>query len=424
MRKFVIAISSISLMLMLIFNYAYGVKVIRFVTWGDTAMFDELGGLFTKKRPDIKLEVIGVPAISWGELFDKMKIMVAGGDPPDIAYIAIEGTQLFAEGGLIIPLDKYIERDKEELKDFFSDAHPKLIEVFKYKGYQYSLPFEWNNMVIFYNQNVLDDAGVAYPVKDWTVDDFIKVGQKVSKDIDGDGKTDIWGYHFSVQYFACLVPWMFLAGGNVLNDDWTQSRLDDSKTIDAVKLLTDFVWKYKISPLPEPGQGWGACVAPFVNNRAAFFGGGRWPVASLRDANFTRYDVQYMPKWRTQNVIYGVGGYPIFKASKNPDEAWEFAKFLTTYEAQAYATKRGYSIPGRRSVAYSDSMFYLPPKNARIYYESLDLAIPVPSPPEYGRVESVLMREFSSAVLREKTPEAAMAAAHREISDLLKARRK
>ena len=66
------------------------------------------------QRSDIKVEVQGIPANSWGELMQAISVNIAGGDVPDIADIASEGQRSLRPPVLFIPIDEYLERDKEE----------------------------------------------------------------------------------------------------------------------------------------------------------------------------------------------------------------------------------------------------------------------------------------------------------------------
>ena len=104
------------------------------------------------QRSDIKVEVQGIPANSWGELMQAISVNIAGGDVPDIADIASEGQRSFAASGIIIPIDEYLERDKEEMKETLDEIDPALMETMKYDGKTYCLPTVWNNILLYYNK--------------------------------------------------------------------------------------------------------------------------------------------------------------------------------------------------------------------------------------------------------------------------------
>jgi multiple sugar transport system substrate-binding protein len=160
----------------------------------------------------------------------------------------------------------------------------------------------------------------------------------------------------------------------------------------------------------------------FAAGKVSMMGGGRWPVLFLSRQNMTDFDVVAWPKWRDQVTEFGVGGFPIIKATQKREEAWLWVKFLTSKPVFEYHAGLGSSIPARRSVAYDEKiMAKLPPKNWRAYYESIEApnARPVPSPPEYNTVESIFRRPLGVALANEQPAKAAMEAAHKEISEVL-----
>jgi len=287
---------------------------------GGVAGFQARADEFMKTHPNIKVKVEGVPANSWGEFLQGIEVNIAAGDIPDVADIASEGQQTFAKSGLIAPIDDYLKRDQAELKPTLDDINPRLLDALKIDGKTYGLPTVWNNMVIYYNKKVLQEAGLQPPKSVWTIDDFINMSEKVVANNNG-GQNDKWGYVFANQYFLTLVPWMLANGGNVLTDDWTASRLQDPNSIAAVQMLHDFVYKYKISPPIDAGI---ADTDLFEQNKLAFMGAGLWDVNTLKLAKFNPddYDVVPFPQGKTNHEVVGIGAAPIFTASQHKDEAW------------------------------------------------------------------------------------------------------
>ena len=158
--------------------------------------------------------------------------------------------------------------------------------------------------------------------------------------------------------------------------------------------------------------------------KIAMAGGGRWPVLQMTKAGFSDFDIQYFPRWKAQVTEYGVGGFVILKSTKYPQEAWKWAKFLTTKGAHEILTKVGQAIPARRSVAVSPAMFELPPKNAKIFYESIEgpNAKPVPSPGTYNRIEATWRRYLGRVLANEMAPAAALEEADKEFTTILASR--
>jgi multiple sugar transport system substrate-binding protein len=389
-------------------NYSIGV---------DRPMWDTLISEFTKANPGIKVVYQPVPGVSWGDYFDKLATMIAGGNPPDISRIATEGSRLVVSRGLPMPLDDFMKGDPD-IAEFLKDVNPRLLEIFRIGGKTYMFPFDWNDMIIYYNTKMFEKEGLRPPQKDWTKDDFLKLAQQLTKR-SASGEAQIFGFGFAVQYFSGTMPWMFANGTNILSDDWTKSNLKDPRVLEVMQFLQDLVWKYKVSPKPPASHA--DIYSLMAAGKIAMAGGGRWPVLQMTQAGFSDFDIQYFPKWRTQTTEYGVGGFVILRSTKHPQEAWKWVKFLTSKQALEIMTRLGQAIPSRRSVALSPAMFMLPPKNAQIFYQSIEgiNAKSVPAPAAYTRIEATWRRYLGSVLANEMTPAAALQACDKEFADIL-----
>ena len=65
-----------------------------------------------------------------------------------------------------------MKRDAAELREYFADVHPSLVESMMYEGSLYQLPVEFNAADMYLNNQVLKRAGADFPAADWTRDDF------------------------------------------------------------------------------------------------------------------------------------------------------------------------------------------------------------------------------------------------------------
>jgi multiple sugar transport system substrate-binding protein len=132
------------------------------------------------------------------------------------------------------------------------------------------------------------------------------------------------------------------------------------------------------------------------------------------------YDVVPFPRGKTNNTVIGIGAAPIFKASQHKDEAWEFAKYLSSKEFQdTFVVADGWSIPAVKSAAEKLQATEGFPKNGSIFYDSADTGVLVPAPSAYGEIEAALTREFGAAMANSKSVEEAMAAADKDVTAAL-----
>ena len=127
---------------------------------------------FQAAHPGVTVKFTGTTGTDWNDFFSKLLTQIAAGNAPDIASVATEGLQLFAAKGLAHPLDDYVKRDATELKSYFSDVHPSLVEAMMYQGHLFELPTDFNAGNMFYNAKLFSSVGVDRPADDWTRDDF------------------------------------------------------------------------------------------------------------------------------------------------------------------------------------------------------------------------------------------------------------
>jgi multiple sugar transport system substrate-binding protein len=390
-------------------NYSSGV---------DKELWDGIIATFHEQNPNINVTYVPIPGDSWGEYFDKIATLIAGGSAPDVVRVAIEGTKLFVAKDLAMPLDDFAEGD-EEIAEFRDDVNEQLLNVFVIDGNTYQFPFDWNNMVMFYNTAMFEEAGLERPAEDWSVDEWLEIAQMLTKRTAGSNEPEVFGFGTAVQYFAGMMPWIFNFGGNLLSEDWTESQVNSPEVVEAITFMRDLIWEHEVAPQAPSSHNDILNLA--ASGRLAMWGGGRWPTLTLTRAGFYDFDVQYWPVQRTQITEFGVGGFPILKSTQHADQAWSWVKYLTTKEAFEVITKLGQSIPARRSMAQSESMFELPPTHANIYYESVDSrpARAVPSPAQYNVVEATMRRYLGQILANEIAPEEGLDSAHAEVSEIL-----
>ncbi len=103
------------------------------------------------------------------------------GDTPDIMFSAIEGFAETANRGLLRDLGPIIDADPTA-KAVLDELDPNLLDGMRTRstGQLNFFPTEWNNIVVYYNKDMFDKAGVAYPADDWSWADFRETAKKLT----------------------------------------------------------------------------------------------------------------------------------------------------------------------------------------------------------------------------------------------------
>jgi multiple sugar transport system substrate-binding protein len=379
---------------------------------GHVARFNEI-------YPDVTVNLIGVPGEIWSDYLQGTATLIAGGETPDIIWVATEGVRFLVDLGLMTPLDDLIAQEGDALQPYFDDIAPALLDSMRVDDSLYFLPFSWNNMVMFYNKAMFDAAGVEYPSNDWTREDFLAAARALTADRDGDGNNDQFGFAGSGGGLFTTIPWVLANGTSIVSDDFCAPNLTDPGVIEAVQFLYDLTYVEKVAPAPGTLTDAGL---QFINGDVAMFGGGRWPIIQLFAEGFEDFDVAPWPGNPEQTTIYGVDGFGIFQSSQNPAASWEFLKFMSSADVQQLLVGTENSplgnIPALRSVADGISQF--PPANYGIYYGSLDGNVRlVPSPPRFNELESIFMRYYNQVMADEISVEDAMNGAQTELSSVV-----
>lgn len=381
---------------------------LRLQTFGGDA---ELAGItnaiarFNQKYPNVTVEVSIDPISSgWGDYVTKVLGQFNSGTQADVYGTAIETFNAFSSRGLWLPLNDLVAANTG-----FSDFAPSLFEQGSYQGNINYIPTSWNNIMINYNRDLFDAAGVAYPAKGWTWDDFRETAKKLTVK-DGSGTVTQFGYEVPNQNFF-VQPWFFSNGTGVLTPDWTASNMLDPKVAETLQYLYDLIHVDGVSPIP----GAETMDNQFMAGQVAMISRGQWIVQNAKKNNLNM-DIANPPMKEKEATVIGFGAYAIAKSASNVELAQELVLELTSEETQREQGERGGGVPGRKSAASTEAFLAFPP-SANLYYETLPFTTAVPSPANFQEVESIFIRHYVAMMSGEETIADGTKAADAELTE-------
>ncbi|MEG1426665.1 MAG: sugar ABC transporter substrate-binding protein [Oscillospiraceae bacterium] len=387
---------------------------LKLVWNSDGANKDQLDAALAKftENTGIAVEYIFLP-LSWGEYFTKIQTMVAGGDAPDAATIAIEGVQLFNKLGLTKPLNEYIDSHPEVKADLESgDVPDTLIKAMSVGDQILAIPSGWNNSCVHFNTKLLAEAGLEVPPEKWGKEELLDYCKKLTKDKE-DG-TKQYGMYIPNSYFE-MEGWLFNNGGGIMNDEFNKCTLNEPAAVEIFQLFQDMIFKYGYAPIPEPNV---SNTQLMIDGNVAMYSAGRWPCSSYNDNNFSDVAIQYYPTFKQNVPVYGVDGLVVINGTERYEEASELAVYAASAEYEDIFLTAG-SIPSRKSVADVAVPKLGYPKNNEIYYKSQEIGKPVHSPSNYAEVQVVFDRAKSEIFVNQANVQETLDAAAAEIDALL-----
>jgi len=266
---------------------------------------------FGVHNPGYELETMVIPE---AEYSSKLNQMIAAGNAPDIITAWECDLQGFAANKKIIALDDYIAKSTKVKADDFIPAVAKLKEL---NGATYGLPWCYAAEIMYYNKDMFDAAGVAYPTNEWTMSDFIAAAEKLTKIENGkvvqygaDGMGFVGGWWSGIG----------AAGDEIYKDGKLSIGEGAKKFLKTQKELVD----KQLIPAPSADS---AGSDLFASGRAAMTRTGSWMVGTYKDLEFN-WDIAPQPKdVRSYNTLH-TGMYSIPETTKDKDSAWKAIEWL------------------------------------------------------------------------------------------------
>jgi ABC-type glycerol-3-phosphate transport system substrate-binding protein len=409
-----------------------------------------VGDLFIQEHPEVALEYVSVTGIDHEEIASKILSMVAAGQPLNLGFACTEATQLYAGQGLSENLDDYVKRDAEDLKEYFADVSPTLIEAMLFEGSIYQLAQNFNAANMYYNTGVFADAGIEPPASDWTKDDFYEIAKALTKE-DANGETEIFGYAWTNRLWGSWMPWIFVNNGNILTEErapggewfwetfypddpaaegrgggwrWLAPKANDPANVEALEFMVQLTQE-GIAPTPELGGG-ATLQGFFTGGKLAMTPAGGFWAGGLHNAGMTpdSFDAQLWPKWESQRHQFGVCAKFLFTQSDNKDLGWEYLKHEVSKEAMAvhgYFADGYITTPSRRSMCTAEAFAETGPANWEIFYGTLDQhpdTAPIPAPPVSNPMTTIFTTYTARAMTGELTAQAALDGMQAELEEL------
>jgi len=215
-------------------------------------------------------------------------------------------------------------------EDFAKIYYPVIVKDLVLENQVVGLPYNLDGLVLVYNEDLLKNAGVSTPPKDW--EELIDVSRKVTvKDEGGSIVTAgiALGGAESVSHFSDILGMMFLQNNVDLKS------LEGNANAETVLITyTDFV----LGATNVWEENLGDSLNAFAEEKVAMIFVPTWEIEVLRQLNpDLPLKVAVVPQIRGGNkkniANYWADG--VSRGSKYQAEAWDFLKFLSEKENQA-----------------------------------------------------------------------------------------
>jgi len=371
------------------------------------ALLDE----FEADNPNIKVTMEAVP---YDQMQTHIMTAVAAGVAPDLVRMDIIWVPQYADIGALLEVDNYMAASGVSSSSFY----PGPLSTCVWKGTTYGLPLDTNTRVLIYRKDLFQEAGVSVPT---TWDEFLAAAKALTKDTNGDGVTDQWG--FVIQDTATNTwqfgPFLWQAGGDVLNENKTQCIINNAAGVSALQFLVDMIQVDKVAQDPYIVGGWPGQWGLISTGEAAMMHDGPWFKGILEGMDPTVLDkigIAVMPAGVQQASVVGGEDLVAFKQCKHPDAAWKVMQYMTSDHFQLGMFPTG-QIPTLKTAgadpALSNDPFW------SVFMQQLETARARPVHPKETQMDEIIHRHLEAAFTGTENVQQALDAMAAEIDALL-----
>lgn len=376
-----------------------GPRDVSFMVFGDPAelaSYQALVGAFEGEHPEIDIELIHIPSQSDYRL--RLGADFAAGSPADVVLINYRRYAPFAARGVLEPLAPFLRRS-ELIAD--SDFFPEATDPFRWRGQLMCIPQNISSLVVYYDKDLFDEAGLDYPAKDWTWDDFLATAKALTKDLDADGQTDQYGLGTEASIFR-VAPFIWQNGGELVvteqNGTPLRLALDSRAAREAIEWFVALQTEHGVVPdaLAEAAQ---ESESRFLDGSLAMFLNSRRGVPTYRSISDFDWDVTALPRKEQAAGILHSDAYCMAAAAQDKEAAWTFIEFANSPEGQAIVAESGRTVPSLIEVAQSPA-FLDPaarPANSAVFLDTIPLLRGVPVMAAWVDVEELAGDELERA---------------------------
>jgi multiple sugar transport system substrate-binding protein len=293
-------------------------------------------------NPDV---VIEVQVTSWSEYWTKLEAAAESNTMPDIFWMHTDQILYYADFGILADLtDLYADEETDYYTNHFSEV--SIGNATGSDGRIYGVPKDKDNVVLVYNKEMFDAAGVSYPDENWTWDDLTDASQKI---YDATGK-----YGYMAYNDEQLGYWNFVYqnGGYILDEQNINAGYTQPATMEAIEFYVNL---QKNDWCPD--QAYFAETTPgtaFFSQIGAMYFEGSWNLLSELE-NYPemmgKWDIAPLPKCPDPESGDGTGTisnglcYATAAKGKNLDVVEDVLRFFGSAEGQRIQGESGAAIP-------------------------------------------------------------------------------
>lgn len=404
MKKLLALVLALVMILSLSLAYAEPVTITYAHFSGSGAQEETLKKMieiFESKNPDIKVDV---QITGYEDYFTKLATTVGGGNPPDVFEMNMENFLSYMLRGACADLTGKIDTAN------YSEG---TLAAVSSEGKIYAVPMSFSTCVLFYNKDLFDQAGVAYPTDEWTWADAQAAAEKIKA--LGD---DIWGYYQPITYNEFYKS-IKGNGGSVLSEDYSQFTMNTPENVAVLEAMIARVrGENHVMPTKEELAGRGDWDL-FTEGKLGMIITGIWGFPTFAEKCTFDWDIVVEPGYKTPSTFFFANVNCVSPSSDKQEAA---AKFVDAMGADPDIVQlrldANWELPTIADQSkLSQYIEMTPPANRKAVFDSMDYAAAPPALEEQGAVVEIIDNILSTLETNDMTAQEALDEIQAQLED-------
>jgi len=398
-----------------------GDKQVTITVWdyyGATTPIEPLISKFESENPTIKVEFQSQP---WDNYWEKLAAGAAGGELPDVATTGLMWDPKYSILGVYADINELSggKINDDTIQDVFSKG---MLDAATTDKGLFGVPYDFDSYSLYYRDDLLKEEGLTGPPTNWS--EMVEFGKKLTKDLDGDGKTDQYAFLVLPDWYH-FEPFLYANGGDVLNADNTKAVFNSPEGVEALQFYSDLVNKHKVAVNWTPDQG--TYVTGLKDGTIAMFQDGPYVMGLIKNS-IPEHDGKWKIGSSLSNKQFGthIGGtyLSVFEQSKYKEEAWKFIEFLSKEENATEVYTVSGAAPGYLPALESEKVnkpdpFFGDQVTLTEFKIAVEKGKSNPVVGDWMEISSIISDAVTEAILLEKTPQEALDIAAKKVDELL-----
>ena len=359
-------------------------------TAGHQEALDHIIQEFNGQQDKVKVQAKYVP---FADFKKQLSVGASAGELPDLVILDNPDHASYAAMGIFADIT-----DKFDVSTYY----PGPVNSCTLDGRLYGVPFGSNDLVLFYNEDMLAAAGCEVPT---TWDELLDVATKTTKD-------NVYGFaHCALQNEEGtfnFLPWVWSTG----QTSYEINSEGGIKALEFEKSLVD------AGAFPKEAINWtqGDTMNQFISGNLAMMINGTWQIPTMRqEVPDLKWNVAPIPQDKQQASGLGGENYAVI-AGGNEDGAIEFLKYATSKDTCLYMMDHMGYISSDSTIAkdqfQGDAVY-------QVFVDEMQYANARGPLPEWPDISDAISLAFNKVITGESDAASAAAEAQATIDSII-----